>query len=482
MDTGYVIRCDTQERIDLSQFDGFDALIKHTEEMLRIRKTMVSMRQDNNVTASIFNRDLYHLYELPEDFNRWVYKLNYGASAHRNIPVISEMGACISTIPNIVKVNTKENIDKYLDLDLFRDGSAKMLLAGGAVHSGILGDEINDYDYFPVMSQVNMKNRNLYDKKGFMRVGPLTDYMNTLFDSYLTKMKEHNTNVSYLGKVRKSALSITRSIKVDSIDDADSWLTIQMIKRLHLTIAEVIFGFDIPACQLAYHKGKIYATGAAIACIVNRIIISEVSASSTNYDDRLKKYFERGYSVLPFGLLHYNPPDTSVIAEQYMILGEVYECLADTGNIPDQYKDIISENDLELYEEKINQYLEDRKMGVDDELPPSYKYLLISFMMKYFRNFETLSCYDSLWINTNSLIKNKGVRSADEYDIDLIYYEPGNILKSSPVNLSPDLFMLRGCCRDNGLRNENNAYANDQAAWVGPRGEVVTQNSRSTKR
>ena len=65
--------------------------------------------------------------------------------------------------------------------------------------------------------------------------------------------------------------------------------TVQVILRRHACVADVIFGFDVDACQLAYDGDAVYATPSATRALRTGINIADPERSSAAYERRLAK-------------------------------------------------------------------------------------------------------------------------------------------------------------------------------------------------
>ncbi len=72
----------------------------------------------------------------------------------------------------------------------------------------------------------------------------------------------------------------------------------QLILRNYQTISEVLHGFDIGSCCLAFDNKKIYSTSLGIFAIRYGYNIVDMSMRSTTYEKRLSKYFDRGFGII----------------------------------------------------------------------------------------------------------------------------------------------------------------------------------------
>ena len=87
--------------------------------------------------------------------------------------------------------------------------------------------------------------------------------------------------------------------------------TIQIVLRRHACVADVLFGFDVDACQLAYDGARVLATPSAVRAFRTGVNIADPERSSSTYEKRLVKYSRRGFAVAVPGL------DISRVSRQY---------------------------------------------------------------------------------------------------------------------------------------------------------------------
>ena len=78
--------------------------------------------------------------------------------------------------------------------------------------------------------------------------------------------------------------------------------TIQVVLRRHACVADVILGFDVDACQLAYDGQRVWATPSAQRAFRTGINFADPERSSPAYEQRLAKYSTRGFAVAVPGL------------------------------------------------------------------------------------------------------------------------------------------------------------------------------------
>lgn len=77
---------------------------------------------------------------------------------------------------------------------------------------------------------------------------------------------------------------------------------LQLVLRRHACAADVIFNFDVDACQFAYDGDRVLATPSARRALVTGINLADPERASFSYETRLAKYAERGFAVAVPGL------------------------------------------------------------------------------------------------------------------------------------------------------------------------------------
>lgn len=72
---------------------------------------------------------------------------------------------------------------------------------------------------------------------------------------------------------------------------------VQIILRAYKSVSEVITGFDIDSCCVAYYEKNYYVTPRGKYAIDNSINTVNLALSSTSYEFRLLKYCNRGFNI-----------------------------------------------------------------------------------------------------------------------------------------------------------------------------------------
>lgn len=87
--------------------------------------------------------------------------------------------------------------------------------------------------------------------------------------------------------------------------------TIQLVLRTHSCVADVIFNFDVDACQFASDGRNVWGTPSALRAVQCGVNYADPERSSPSYEQRLAKYTQRGFAVAVPGL------DMELVSKQY---------------------------------------------------------------------------------------------------------------------------------------------------------------------
>ena len=101
------------------------------------------------------------------------------------------------------------------------------------------------------------------------------------------RVYEHLITRIRLGMHDHRQLLILRTALAVSFYAGHPQRTIQIILRRHSCVADVIFGFDVDACQLAYDGKRVLATPSALRAYQTGINIADPERSSPAYEKRL---------------------------------------------------------------------------------------------------------------------------------------------------------------------------------------------------
>lgn len=96
-------------------------------------------------------------------------------------------------------------------------------------------------------------------------------------------------------RVVRTGNSITFSARC--IYGYKGWISVQVILRIYKSISEILHGFDVDSCQVAFDGKEIYMTQAAKWAFENCTNIVNLDRASPTYEQRLSKYMQRGFGV-----------------------------------------------------------------------------------------------------------------------------------------------------------------------------------------
>ncbi len=88
---------------------------------------------------------------------------------------------------------------------------------------------------------------------------------------------------------------------------------IQVITRVYKSKAEILHGFDIPACSVGYDGNDVYFTPLALIAHEANIIMVDPYRCSQTYEARLNKYFTRGFQLAMPGFAMDNIPRDNMV-------------------------------------------------------------------------------------------------------------------------------------------------------------------------
>lgn len=82
----------------------------------------------------------------------------------------------------------------------------------------------------------------------------------------------------------------------------DQKIKIQVILRLYKSPSEILHGFDLGSCAVGFDGDRLIFTTLSKFCFTYSVNIVDTSRRSTTYEQRLIKYYERGFSIVLPGL------------------------------------------------------------------------------------------------------------------------------------------------------------------------------------
>jgi hypothetical protein len=79
---------------------------------------------------------------------------------------------------------------------------------------------------------------------------------------------------------------------------------VQIVLRIYQSPAEVLAGFDVDCCSVAYNGDKVWATPRSRRALNGRLNVVDDTRQSPTYESRLLKYSVRGFAVVVPGFIH----------------------------------------------------------------------------------------------------------------------------------------------------------------------------------
>jgi hypothetical protein len=163
-----------------------------------------------------------------------------------------------------VKKVRHSNQWEYLDnFDFPPEFASKVAVCGGAALAGVVGGPLKDVDVFVIADD------------------PITVLRQIL--KYAIGEVVWNGNVV--------------TIQAIEFPNGRGLINVQVILRRYNSVSEVIHGFDIDCCCVAYYMGKLYATKRGDYALRHWKNTINLFYSSTSYEYRLMKYLKRGFDV-----------------------------------------------------------------------------------------------------------------------------------------------------------------------------------------
>jgi hypothetical protein len=80
--------------------------------------------------------------------------------------------------------------------------------------------------------------------------------------------------------------------------DTKKVLQVQIILRLYDTLAQILVGFDVDCCCIAYDGKNLITTERGFNALKYRTNVANLNRRSPSYENRLIKYSTRGFSVV----------------------------------------------------------------------------------------------------------------------------------------------------------------------------------------
>jgi len=186
----------------------------------------------------------------------------------KNMTIFSTVKSLLidEKLKTIIKTNSITfKLSKIIDLSKY---NGKLVLAGGALISTIFSQPIKDFDLFFVDCNQDEAEKIMYS------------VINTLFDEYTFQ------------SITLSACKTSWTLKLGK-----KCGIFQFIFRLYKNIEEVLLGFDIDSCAIAYDGKNILLSKRCEHALITHTNIVDFTRMSPTYEYRLYKYTLKGFDV-----------------------------------------------------------------------------------------------------------------------------------------------------------------------------------------
>lgn len=313
--------------------------------------------QHNNVEIECdhFNTNKHEIINAHKLTNKLINidNINFKTASYEfNFPYITKEMSPYSVINGTSKKINDVIKDKYsflMGLDM-----SNVCLAGGFCRSVLLGQEVNDYDFFLF---------GLSDEDIVIRVKKLISDLATILCGVFMVLYKSNTNVLEL-------------LRVDNLGKLSHKLQIVLLN--HKSVDDIFSRFDLDSCCVGVTKesdvfGVNFCERSEFAYKYMINVVDE-TMYSPSYDYRLHKYFEKGFSIgVPgFNLnsvneettiqLGYCTFDNFVINEKQIIVGEMK--VSSSGQISDSPRNSSLYKSFDCDTETTN-FIEDMKKHIE---------------------------------------------------------------------------------------------------------------------
>jgi hypothetical protein len=240
------------------------AKLKSFVDVNSVKENIVKAGNENLST----NLDLYHIFSHVMD------------DSLKNLKVFS------CDIDRFKKwFNLEDDCFKFVDS--FYDKKLEPVLAGGKLVDLLLGKKFlpdeNDVDFFFLSEQSRVDVEDYLNKQIHVEV---------MFDGELTSQYDVKKDINI-----KQTADFNHVSEYDYVYN-DMTYKLQIIKKEHAFVDEILENFDIRACAIAYFHGRIYWLKGALKDIkykkINFITIRRESYTSYL---RIIKYVKKGFTV-----------------------------------------------------------------------------------------------------------------------------------------------------------------------------------------
>lgn len=291
-------------------------------------------------------------------------------------------------------------LDKYGNIRTM-SYKEECILSSEETHSNILIDENKNNQDIKESDEKDI-NRNIEKEK----IQISKSLLKADIDLFLvTRDIEQalSTIITFYKRLRKNIPS-SKEIGILRTKNAITFLlpwpykSIQIICRLYHSIEQVLLGFDIDCCCVAYDGKKVITIPRGIRALKTKSNIVDVTRQSTSYEARLIKYAKRNFVIsvpgtnIPYHIKKVNDAiDYSIQNRQYLslngfslLLAMLYKCSSKDKNFR-KYLDY-STNDYGYYTlNKVHRLLRRRKCN---KFPFVYSDKILHALFDNFSNYN----------------------------------------------------------------------------------------------
>lgn len=181
-----------------------------------------------------------------------------------------------------------------------------------------MGEILSDYDKTINLLLQNFGYKNFVVAGGFIFLRSYKELYTTTstdldlfittknYDEAIIAIKDIYNAILTIVKSNHKILQISKDILISVNGNALNfaikvgekfYINVQVILRLYNSIIQVISGFDIDSCCIAYDGKNLYCMSRFIRSIVHKYNIADPERQSVNYPQRLFKYLQRGINI-----------------------------------------------------------------------------------------------------------------------------------------------------------------------------------------
>jgi hypothetical protein len=260
---------------------AYAALFKQEEQLLSdIGAGVVANPHQNLITV---NEHFWRRYTVPSHENEalFPYPVNNLMKSSWSTGSVNKS----STIGTFDVTSRLRQLDKYL--------TPNTVIAGGAIFSILFGLPINDIDLFFVGVRDGDTATNILTAQlNKWNVPGLTIRSDKSLRDRLQIRKEYPVQSGYVNRSDNAV-----SLRVLD-NDTGQHLDVQYILRLYQSVTEVIHGFDVDCCCMAYDGQQVWMTPRCNYALTKGYNTLTKDRMSPSYEFRLTKYAFRGIPLL----------------------------------------------------------------------------------------------------------------------------------------------------------------------------------------